>query len=99
MENTLICISMVAEWVTTNIAKLLDLKLAAILKLVTELSEKFDTILERVGMVEQQVSDLEDTSGLPGDHIQKSPGPAGHFLRIKIKASNRTWESLHWKMV
>lgn len=50
------------ERVTTNIAEMLDTKLAAVVKPVTELSQKLDGILERVTAVEQRVSDLEDVS-------------------------------------
>ena len=53
---------LIVEKVTTNIATMLDSKLAVLLKPVNELSEKFNTLFERIGSVEQRVSDLEDTA-------------------------------------
>lgn len=50
------------ERVATNIAEMLDTKLAAVVKPVTERSQKLDGILERVTAVEKHVSDLEDVS-------------------------------------
>lgn len=50
----------VVERMTRNIEKLLDAKLANVLKPVTEMSEKLDKLVDRVGTVEQPVSDLED---------------------------------------
>ncbi|CAG5896671.1 unnamed protein product [Menidia menidia] len=46
--------------VTENISKMLDDKLAGVIKPMNELTEKFDTLIERVEAVEQRVSDLED---------------------------------------
>lgn len=58
------------ERVTTNIAEMLDAKLAAVVKPVTELSEKLDGILERVTAVENRVSDLEDVSTVTGPKLE-----------------------------
>lgn len=52
----------IVERVTKNIEEMLDKKVAAILKPVTELSGKFDTMAHRMTTVEQRVSDLEDAS-------------------------------------
>lgn len=41
---------------------MLDTTLANILKPVTEMSEKPDKIVDRLGAVEQRVSDLEDNA-------------------------------------
>lgn len=65
---------------------MLDSKQAAILKQVTELSKKFDTMLERLGSVKQQVYNLGDTSmvnapQLESDHTQK--GSEAGVLRTK----------------
>lgn len=50
----------VVRQVTRNIKEMLDTTLANILKPVTEMSEKLDKIVDRLGTVEQRVSDLED---------------------------------------
>lgn len=52
----------VVQQVTLNIEKMLDTKLANILKPVTEMSEKLDKLVDRLGTVEQRVSDLEDNA-------------------------------------
>lgn len=52
---------MIVEWVTTNITKMLDSKLAFIIKLINKLSEKFNRPPKRIGTVEHQVLNLEDT--------------------------------------
>lgn len=57
------------ERVTTNIAEMLDAKLAAVVKPVTELSGKLDGILERVTAIENRISDLEDVSTVNGPKI------------------------------
>uniref|UniRef100_A0A3B3CLD3 L1 transposable element RRM domain-containing protein n=1 Tax=Oryzias melastigma TaxID=30732 RepID=A0A3B3CLD3_ORYME len=54
--------NVIVEQMTKNMAKMLDDKLATILKPVTDLSEKFDNIIERMTTLEQRVSDLEDGS-------------------------------------
>lgn len=58
------------ERVTTNIAEMLDAKLAAVVKPVTELSGKLDGILERVTAIENRISDLEDVSTVNGPKIE-----------------------------
>uniref|UniRef100_A0A8C6T6K4 LINE-1 type transposase domain-containing protein 1 n=1 Tax=Neogobius melanostomus TaxID=47308 RepID=A0A8C6T6K4_9GOBI len=52
----------IVERVTKNIGEMLDKKVAAILKPVTELSGKFDDMAQRMATVEQRISDLEDVS-------------------------------------
>ena len=52
----------VVQQVTRNIEQMLDTKLTNILKPVTEMSEKLDKLVDRLGMVEQRVSNLEDNS-------------------------------------
>jgi len=54
--------SAVVQQVTRNIKEMLDTTLANILKPVTEMSEKLDKIVDRLGSVEQRVSDLEDNA-------------------------------------
>ena len=51
----------VVQQVTRNIEQMLDTKLTNILKPVTEMSEKLDKLVDRLGMVER-VSNLEDNS-------------------------------------
>lgn len=53
---------MVVQQVTRNIEEMLDTKFANILKPVTEMSEKLDKLVDRLGTVEQRVSDLEDNA-------------------------------------
>ncbi|KAF0044802.1 hypothetical protein F2P81_003960 [Scophthalmus maximus] len=52
----------IVDCVTANVEKMLDRKLAHIFKPVSEVSEKLDSLIQRMGTVEQQVSDLEDLS-------------------------------------
>ncbi|XP_049931009.1 cadherin-7-like [Epinephelus moara] len=52
----------VVQQVTRNIKKMLDTTLDNILKPVTEMSEKLDKLVDRLGTVEQRVSDLEDNA-------------------------------------
>lgn len=52
----------VVQQVTRNVKKMLDATLADILKPVTEMSDKLDKIVDRLGTVEQRVSDLEDNA-------------------------------------
>ena len=54
--------STVVQQVTRNIKEMLDTTLANILKPVTEMSENLDKIVDRLGSVEQRVSDLEDNA-------------------------------------
>ncbi|KAL7388718.1 hypothetical protein ABVT39_019528 [Epinephelus coioides] len=53
---------LIVESVTAKIEKMLDSKLANIIKPVSEVAEKLDGLIERMGTVEQWVSDLEDES-------------------------------------
>lgn len=48
--------------VTANIEKMLDAKFACKIRPVSEVSEKLDSLIERMRTVEQWVSDLEDHS-------------------------------------
>lgn len=48
--------------VQLNIEKMLDTQLANILKPLTEMSGKLDKLVDRLGTVEQRVSDLEDNA-------------------------------------
>uniref|UniRef100_A0A3B5M6N4 L1 transposable element RRM domain-containing protein n=1 Tax=Xiphophorus couchianus TaxID=32473 RepID=A0A3B5M6N4_9TELE len=52
----------IVERVTKNIEEILDRKVAAILKPVSELAEKFDSMTRRMAAAEQRISDLEDVT-------------------------------------
>lgn len=53
---------LIVESVTASIEKMLDSKLANIIKPFNEVSGKLDSVIERMGTVEERVSDLEDVS-------------------------------------
>lgn len=65
--------------VTANEEKMLDSKLANVIKPVNEVAEKLDGLIERMEAEEQRVSDLEDMlattgSGNPAKESTETPG-------------------------
>lgn len=59
----------VVQQVTRIIEKMLDTKRANILKPVTEMSEKLDKLVDRLGTVER-VSDLEDNAATNAPRLE-----------------------------
>lgn len=60
----------IVDCVTANIEMMLDSKLANIIKKVGEVSEKFDSLIQRLGTVKQQISDLEDASAVTAPWVK-----------------------------
>uniref|UniRef100_W5NNG8 L1 transposable element RRM domain-containing protein n=1 Tax=Lepisosteus oculatus TaxID=7918 RepID=W5NNG8_LEPOC len=58
------------EKVTSNIAEILDSKLATIREPVAAISTKMDIVIKRIDEVEQRVSDLEEGSVTAGNRIR-----------------------------
>lgn len=60
----------IVDCVTANIERMLNSKLASIIKLVGEVSEKLNSLIQRLGTVEQWVSDLEDASAATAPRVR-----------------------------
>lgn len=60
---------LIVESVTASIEKMLDSKLANIIKPFNEVSGKLDSVIERMGTVEERVSDLEDVSAATAPRV------------------------------
>uniref|UniRef100_A0A8C5DT07 L1 transposable element RRM domain-containing protein n=1 Tax=Gouania willdenowi TaxID=441366 RepID=A0A8C5DT07_GOUWI len=65
---------LIVNCVTANIEKMLDSKLANIIKPVSEFSGKLDSLIQRMGTAEQRISDLEDTSAATAPRVKALEG-------------------------
>uniref|UniRef100_A0A8C5N7I9 Reverse transcriptase domain-containing protein n=1 Tax=Gouania willdenowi TaxID=441366 RepID=A0A8C5N7I9_GOUWI len=65
---------LIVNCVTANIEKMLDSKLANIIKPVSEFSGKLDSLIQMMGTAEQRISDLEDTSAATAPRVKALEG-------------------------
>lgn len=77
--------------VTGNIKEMLDTTLANILKPVTEMSEKPDKIVDRLGAVEQRVSDLEDNAAANTPRLELVESVLKKAMEKLENYENQSW--------
>ncbi|CAG5927165.1 unnamed protein product, partial [Menidia menidia] len=80
----------IVERVTKNIEEIMDRKVTAILKPVSELAEKFDSMTRRMAAAEQRISDLEDATTRSAPRIESMEKTIGKTLERLDSIENQS---------